>query len=99
MIFEFLGIVLFLAIFFVFSKKSEKSKNNKQIPVEKRQQLCGTARVVEDNKLKFIHTGCSVDRKATFDEVMPGTSPFGDDGFEWEHENALIGEGYTMGNL
>ncbi len=97
MIFEILGILFIIINIYRFSTNG-KPKNN-QIPVEDRQQLCGTARVVEGNKLKFIHTGCSVDRKASFDEVMPGTSPFGEDGFEWEQENVLLGGGYTLGNL
>lgn len=91
MILEILGIILFLAII-IYYYKSNKNEKSKSKQPENRQQLCGTARVVENNKLKFIHTGCSVDRKATFHEEMPGTSPFGDDGFEWEQENSLLGK-------
>ena len=104
MILEILIFVLFLAIFVLMNGQNQKTVNQKngnmiQPPPEERQQLCGTARVVKDKALELIHTGCPIDRKATFDDFMPGASPFGEDGFPWEHENALLGEGYTMGNL
>lgn len=67
------------------------------IPINERQQRCGMARVVEDNKVKYIHTGCTIDRKASFDDSMPGTGPFDQDNFKWEHENALLEKGYTYG--
>ena len=98
MILEILIIVLFGLISFLIwngNMKSMKLENNPN----NTQQLCGMSRVVEDNKLKYIHSGCTIDRAATFDEMMPGESPFGEDGFEWEHENALIGKGKTDGNL
>jgi hypothetical protein len=102
MILDILIIVLFTGIFVLATRKNETStKKNKcpPIPTLDRQQLCGIARVVDDNKVQFIHSGCTIDRKASFDEAVPGASPFGDDGFKWEHENALIGNGYTLGNL
>ena len=98
MILEILIIILFGMITFLIwngNKKSIKLENN---PLET-QQLCGMSRVMDDNKLKYIHSGCTIDRAATFDDSMPGESPFGDDGFEWEHENALLGNGYEFGNL
>ncbi len=104
MILDFLIIILIITIVLTMNKKNmiikDKNKLNiNEILVEERQQLCGIARVVQDNKVEFIHTGCSVDRKASFDESMPGTSIFGDDGFVWDQENALIGNGYTNGYL
>jgi hypothetical protein len=99
MILEILIIVLFIGIYILATRKNETIRKCPPVPTLDRQQLCGVARVVEDNKLKFIHSGCTVDRKASFDDAVPGASPFGDDGFKWEHENALIGNGYTLGNL
>lgn len=100
MILEILIIVLFTGIFVLVTRNNRiTKKNNCTVPTLDRQQLCGVARVVDDNKVQFIHSGCTIDRKATFDDAIPGASPFGNDGFEWEHENALIGDGYTLGNL
>ena len=105
MILEILIFVLFAGIFVLLinGNPMKTNSNNKyeqcQPEPEERQQLCGTARVVKNKAVEFIHTGCSVDRKATFDHAVPGASPFGDDGFKWEQENALMGGGYELGNL
>lgn len=101
MILEFLIIVLFLAIFVLLNQNDQVQEvSASALPApEERQQVCGTARVVKDKALQLIHTGCSIDRKATFHEAVPGASPFGDDGFKWDQENALLGGGYTLGNL
>ena len=87
MILEILIIVLFTGIFVLASRNyGTITKKNKcpLVPTLDRQQLCGVARVVDNNKVQFIHSGCTIDRKATFDDAVPGASPFGDDGFKSE---------------
>ena len=100
MILEFFILVLFMGIFVLLNNNNKTNKTYASLPKpEERQQACGTARVVKDKAVQFIHTGCSVDRKASFDDAISGASPFGDDGFVWDQENALLGGGYEYGNL
>lgn len=86
---EFLIIFLFVVIIYLgFYKNKILNKINDIKPLNNEpQQICGMARVLDkDNKLVFIHTGCSVEPKGSYDETMPGLSPFGDDDYDWDKE-------------
>ena len=105
MILEILILALFIGICVLsqcnidFLKKMVFMTENTKLSSEpvQRQQKCGATIVNDNGKNTFIHTGCSVDRKATFTDTMPGESPFGEDGFEWDQENGLMGTGTSAG--
>lgn len=93
--FDFLLFIFGIIILILIILTKQKFETLDHYPIhqeklENRQQLCGMARVVEDNKIKYIHSGCHILRHGDYNEEMPGTSPWGDDGFSWNQEHTLL---------